>query len=138
MSLVRRVQGGIRERLHGADARAARGRVDLAERVARDSRSEPGGEQVPIEDAATVQQWLRELRPDVTVMVHRPWGTIAAQASGARPVNVFLSDGRNAWFAVPPGATDDRLLTPIQIEHIMLEAMTSTARPEWPRWVELL
>jgi hypothetical protein len=137
MGLVRRVQGGIRQRLGDAGVKAARSRVDIAERVASDRKAEAGGEQVPVADSATVQQWLRDLGPDVTVLVHRPWGTVAAQGSGKRPINVFLSEGASAWFAVPPGATDDHLLTPLQVEHIVLEAMSSPQRPAWPRWVEL-
>ena len=140
MGLLRRVQGGIKQRLHGAGAKAVRSRLELAERLApRSPQTPPGGEQVTLSDGATVQQWLREMRPDVTVMVHRPWGTIAAQGAGPRQVNVFLlGEGTNAWFAVPPEPADDHALTPHQVEHIVLDAMTSADRPAWPQWVELV
>jgi len=45
-----------------------------------------------------------------------------------------MSDGEKSWFAVPPGAVDDRDLTPEQVEHILLDALTASGPPEWPDW----
>ncbi|HEY7223191.1 MAG TPA: hypothetical protein VH561_06230 [Micromonosporaceae bacterium] len=130
---------GLFERVRKAGAEAARSqtRLDVAERVTPRSAPEPGGEQVRLADTATVQGWLRQMGPDETVLVHRHWGTIAVRTGRRRPVGVYLSDGANAWFAVPPGADDDHLLDPVQVEQIVLEAMRSPDRPAWPRWVEL-
>ena len=142
---------GLRARLHNhmagqagkvvkrAGERAARAdvRKDLAERVTPRGSADPGGEQVPLADRATVQAWLRQMGPDETVLVHRPWGTIAARSHADFPTGVFLSDGANAWYAVPPVTIEDLPLTKVEVEHIMLEAMSSEQRPAWPRWVEL-
>jgi hypothetical protein len=96
-----------------------------------------GGEQVSLTDGETVRLWLRELSPDETVLVHRAWGTVAARHDHRYPPGVLLSDSSGAWFAVPPDAADNHPLTPGQVEHIVLEALTSPARPAWPRWVAL-
>ena len=96
------------------------------------------GEQAALSDRATVQRWLREMRPEqqVQVWVHRAWGTIAAVADRNESVGVFLSDGKNSWMAHAPGAPDDQPLTPGQVEHVMLDALTAPGRPAWADWRE--
>lgn len=93
-----------------------------------------------LDDRATVQRWLREWRPDrdQQVFVHRPWGTVVAVADGRLPISVFMSDGDKSWFAVAPGAPDDQELTPEQVEHVLLDALTSTGPPTWPEWRYLI
>jgi hypothetical protein len=128
---------GLLQRVRRAGAQAARTRVDLAERVTPRGSEGGGGEQVTLTDSGTVQGWLRRMGPDETVLVHRAWGTVAVRNGRRRPVGVYLSDGANAWFAVPPGAEDHHLLTADEVEQIVLDALTSAERPAWPRWVAL-
>jgi hypothetical protein len=130
---------GLVQRVRRAGARAARARTDLADRIFARGTLATGGEQVPLAEGETVRGWLREMGPEDTVLVHRAWGTVAVRNDRREPTaGVFLSDGANAWFAVPPGAEDHHPLTLPEIEHIVLEAMTSPTRPAWPRWVELI
>jgi len=75
--------------------------------------------------------------PDDTVLVHRAWGTVAARADRLLPPGVLLSNETGAWFAAPPEADEERLLTWFEVERIVLEALTSPTRPAWPRWVAL-
>ncbi|WP_460662930.1 hypothetical protein [Kribbella swartbergensis] len=93
-------------------------------------------ESAELSDRETVQRWLRELSPDrdQQIFVHRSWGTVAAVADRHHPLGVYLADGDKSWFAAAPGATDKQGLTPDQIEHIMLDALTSPERPQWPEW----
>jgi hypothetical protein len=101
-------------------------------RIARDTAE--------LTERETVQGWLRELRPerDQQILVHRPWGTVAAVADGHHPVAVFLSDREKSWSAAVPGTTDDRDLTPEQVEHVLLDAMTAPGPPDWPEWRYLI
>ncbi len=123
---------------NGERAARSESRLDIAERVLpRERTLDLNGEQVALHERAKVQAWLREMGPDETVLVHRAWGTIAARSHSDFPVGVFLSDSDGAWFAVPPGPDEELPLTPSEVEHIMLDAMSSPQRPAWPRWVEL-
>ena len=123
---------------NGERAARSESRLDIAERVLpRERTGELGADQVALHERETVQAWLREMGPDETVLVHRAWGTIAARSHRDFPAGVFLSDGAGAWFAVPPGPEEELPLTPVEVEHIMLDAMSSSDRPAWPRWVEL-
>jgi hypothetical protein len=90
-------------------------------------------ESAELSDRATVRRWVRGLRPglDQTVLVDRPWGTVTVTG---HPVTVLLTDGENAWFAVAPGAPDSQDLTPGQVEHVVLDALMSPDRPQWPDW----
>jgi hypothetical protein len=128
---------GLLGRIRQAGERVARSRVDVAERIAPRNVLTPGGEQVSLADGETVRSWLRDMGPDDTVLVHRSWGTVAARADRRLPPGVLLSDDTGAWFAAPPEADDERLLTWGEVERIVLEAMTSPTRPAWPRWVSL-
>ena len=79
-------------------------------------------------------------RPLCTAATHwsrASWGTIAARADRTLPPGVLFSDETGAWFAAPPEADEERLLTWFEVERIVLDAMTSPARPTWPRWVAL-
>jgi hypothetical protein len=110
---------------------------DLAERLTGRGLFRVARESAALSDRQTVQKWLRELRPEKRneqVLVHRPWGTVAAVADGHHPVGVVLSDGEKSWYASAPGATKDQKLTPEQVEHIMLDALTAPSRPDWPEW----
>jgi hypothetical protein len=93
-------------------------------------------ESARLDEAETVQRWLRELRPEAEhqILVHRPWGTMLAVADKVHPIGVLLTVGDRSWFAVPPGADVDAELTADQIETIMLEALTSETPPAWPDW----
>jgi hypothetical protein len=121
----------------GSDGvRAGVVRTGSAERLSRRTRFKVTGESARLDDAETVQRWLRELRPesDQQILVHRPWGTMLAVADKIHPMAVLLTVGERSWFAVPPGADDDAELTADQIETIMLDALTSETRPAWPDW----
>jgi hypothetical protein len=128
---------GLLARVRRAGARAARSRLDLVERLTTARALRDDGVQVPLADSATVRRWLRDMGPAETVLVHRAWGTLAARAGREDTVNVFLSDGASAWYAVPPGTHEAHPLTLGQVEHIVLDAMSSPERPAWPHWVEL-
>jgi hypothetical protein len=90
-------------------------------------------EVVALTDRKTVQAWVRELRTehDVTLLVHRFWGTVAAVADG-HSVAVLMSDGEEVWTAEIPGMGQD--LTLDQIEHVILDALDSPGPPAWPDW----
>ena len=110
--------------------------VDVAERFVSVGLLRSSRETADLGDRATVTRWLRELvhADDQQVLVHRPWGTVAAVAEGGHPPAVVRSDGENSWFATEPGAPDDRSLTPDQVEHVVLDALTSAQAPAWPDW----
>ena len=110
---------------------------DVAELLTTRGPLRVDSETTSLDDRETVQQWVRGLRPEAgqQVFVHRPWGTLAAVAEGRHPVSVVLSDGKDSWFATAPGATD---LTPEQVEHVVLDALTSSERPQWPEWKPLI
>ncbi|HEX5967413.1 MAG TPA: hypothetical protein VFY88_02965 [Intrasporangium sp.] len=113
---------------------------ETVERLTRRGLFRVEGESAALSDRETVRRWLRELREDrdQQVMVHRPWGTVAAVADGRHPVAVVMSDGEHSWSAAVPGAAGSAELTPDQIEHVMLEALNGPSRPQWPTWVELI
>jgi hypothetical protein len=97
-------------------------------------------ERVPLTDAETVQRWLRQLDPDLNHQVHirRPWGVIAAVTDRRNPVAVVMSDLEDrSWGAYPPGGDGHAELTADQVEHVMLDALTSAERPAWPDWRRL-
>jgi hypothetical protein len=91
---------------------------------------------VPVSDRAAVVGWVRELvrASDHQVQVHRPWGTVAGVAERGRPVTVVMSDGDHSWFAAAPGADPEQPLTPEQVEHVLVDSLTSAQAPEWPDW----
>ena len=112
---------------------------DLVERLSGRALGAPGSEQTTLDDSATVQLWLRDLgAADQQVLVHRPWGTVAAVADGRHPVEVVMSDGESSWTAEPPGAEGVHGLTPDQVQHVVLDSLTSTGPPEWPAWRRLV
>ena len=97
-------------------------------------------EEAALADHQTVQRWARELRPDrdQAIVVFRSWGAVFAEALGHRPVQVVLSHGGKSWVAAVPGSDDDRDLTPDQVEHVLLDALTSSGPPSWPVWRHLV
>jgi len=123
--------GWLRDRL----GRLRGGPMNVAERLT-------GGlldlqqEEAELSDRDTVVRWLREMHPDhrTQILVHRPWGTIAAVADRGESVAVFLSDGKRTWIAAAPGAPDDGYLTPGQVEHVVLDALTAPEPPTWAEW----
>jgi hypothetical protein len=123
--------------LRGRGAKAAPSEV--AERLTRHGLFRVDREAVSLSDGDTVRLWLRRLASerDQQVLVHRPWGTVAAVADGRNPLTVVMSDGEHSWVAAAPGSVDDQDLTPEQVEHVMLDALASSARPEWPKWCDL-
>jgi hypothetical protein len=120
--------------------RRPRGPRETAERLTRRGLFRVEGESAALTDRETVRRWLQELRADrdQQVLVHRPWGTVAAVADGRHPVAVVMFDGEHSWSATAPGAVGSQELTPDQIEHVMLEALTTPSRPQWPTWVNLI
>src|SRR5215203_800520 len=99
---------------------------DVAERLTGHGPFRVARAAAELSDRETVQRWLRELHRDrdEQVVVHRPWGTIAAVADGRHPVTVILSAEEKSWYAAAPGAADDQELTPDQVEHVLLDALT--------------
>lgn len=113
------------------------GEVDRAERL---TSSEAGvrKELVGLDERDVVRGWLRELGPgcDYQVFVHREWGTVFV-VPDEEAVSVLWTDGHSSWVAVPPGAADEKALTPQQIEQIVLNATSSSGPPQWPDWSAL-
>jgi hypothetical protein len=109
---------------------------DVVERLTRRGLFQVDRDSASLNDRGTVRTWLHELRPerDQQVFVHRRWGTIVAVADRRHPVGVILHDGERSWFATAPGAPDNQDLTPDQVEHILLDALTADSRPQWPDW----
>ncbi|MGS2618257.1 hypothetical protein ACVCAH_27580 [Micromonospora sp. LZ34] len=112
---------------------------DVAERLTSRGPFRVSTETVPLTDRETVRRWLRDLDPDLGQQVHirRPWGVVAAVTDRRHPVGVVMSDAEDrSWAAYAPG-TDERALTPDQVEHVVLDALTATERPAWPQWRRL-
>jgi hypothetical protein len=109
---------------------------DVAERLTRRGLFRVDRDAAALSDRGTVQAWLRELDRgrDQQVWVHRRWGRVVAVADRRQPVTVILHDGEKSWFATAPGAAGDQELTPDQVEHILLDALTAESRPQWPDW----
>jgi hypothetical protein len=127
--------GWLRDRF----GRSSGGPTDSAERLTTRGLVKTARESAALGDRETVRRWVHELHPerDQQILVHRPWGTVAAVADGRHPVTVLRSDGDDSWFAVVPGAADDRSLTPEQVEHVLLDALTASGPPDWPEWRRL-
>ena len=108
----------------------------LAERLTTRGPFRVTRESAALSDRETVQSWLRELHPKRDQQIHivRSWGTVLAVADGRHPVKVLLSDGKKSWFAAIPGAADNLNLTPDQVEHVLLDALTASSPPGWPEW----
>jgi hypothetical protein len=109
---------------------------DVAERLTGRGLFRVARESAELSDRGTVQRWLRELHRarNQQVLVHRRWGTIGAVADGRHPVTVILATEEKSWYAAAPGAADDQALTPDQVEHVLLDALTASSRPQWPDW----
>jgi hypothetical protein len=102
-------------------------------------------ETTSLRDVETVRRWIRALHAEVDQQVHirRSWGTVAAVTDRRHPVCVVLSVGEHSWVAEPPdGATTTRSgyadMTLEQVEHVMVDSLTSPERPHWPRWSDLV
>ncbi|WP_027644722.1 hypothetical protein [Salinispora oceanensis] len=100
------------------------------------------GDTVGLDDRDTVVRWLRELHQerDQTVIIHRSWGAVCVVGEGRAPTDIMLTedDGR-MWYAARAGSKIPQKrpqLTPAEVEHVMLEALTSANRPQWPEWRE--
>ncbi|RKN42773.1 hypothetical protein [Micromonospora endolithica] len=98
-------------------------------------------EAVGVGDRETVVRWLRGLHQEEnqTVVIHRPWGSICVVADGRAPTDVMVTDGDRMWYAARPGSgLPQKLpqLSPDQVEHVMLDALTSDTPPRWPEWRE--
>jgi hypothetical protein len=96
-------------------------------------------ESVPLSDAESVRRWIRTLHADQQIHVRRPCGTVLAVHHGTPPVRVLLADGEKSWVAEPPDATTKAKggyadMTLEQVEHVVVDALTSPDRPQWPRW----
>jgi len=120
--------------------RGSREPGESAERLTRRGLFRVESESAALTDQETIRGWLRGLTTarDQQVLVHRAWGTVAAVADGRHPVVVVLSDGEHSWSAAVPGAAGSKELSPDQVEHVMLEALTAPSRPQWPTWVDLI
>ncbi len=116
--------------------------MDVAARVTTSGSSgrQVTRESAPLSDRDTIRIWMRDLRPEsrAQVFVHRPWGTVVAVAEGRDPITVIMSEGDHAWFATAPGAAEEQALTPEQVEHVILDALSASGRPAWPDWRELI
>lgn len=113
---------------------------DVAERLTSRGLLRVSTETVPLTDRETVRRWLRDLDPDLGQQVHirRPWGVVAVVTDRRHPVAVVMSDAEDrSWAAYAPGADERADLTSDQVEHVMLDALTATERPAWPRWRRL-
>jgi hypothetical protein len=114
--------------------------TDVAERLTPRGLFRVDRDSASLSDRGTVQTWLRELHQDSRqqIFIHRRWGTIVAESDRRHPVTVILFDGEKSWLATAPGADERQALTPEQVEHIMLDALTEDGRPQWPDWHYLI
>ena len=114
---------------------------DIVERLTTTRRFPPRVEQetASLGDEEIVRGWVRALRPerDQQVHVRRTWGVVAAVCDGKWPIGVFFTNGERSWVAEPPGGGPSDL-TPEQVEHVVVDALTSTQRPTWPEWRPLV
>ena len=110
--------------------------VDIVERFVSRGLLRSSRETAELSARDTVTGWVRELvrADDQQVMVHRPWGTVAAVAERRHPATVVLSDGVDSWFATGPEAATTQPLTPDEVEHVVLDSLTASDRPSWPYW----
>jgi hypothetical protein len=106
---------------------------DVAERLTTRGLFRVVRESAALSERETVQDELHQAR-DQQVAIFRSWGTVVAVADARHPVTVFLSDADKSWFAVPPEVSDDGDLTPDQVEHVLLDALTASSPPTWPEW----
>lgn len=103
-------------------------------------RRDVTGEQTSVDDLETVLRWLRGMGRNgyQTLIVHRGWGSMSTIAEKSKPPgDVLLSAGDGTYYATAPGSDIPRTqpqLTPAQVEHIMVDGLTSPAAPRWPRW----
>jgi hypothetical protein len=111
--------------------------LDVAERLTGRGLFRTTRDTAALSDDETVRRWLSELQGDQHVLVHRPWGTVAAASGRRGPIKVFLADGEISWFAVPPEADDDVDLTPEQVSLVVIDALTAPSPPRWPDWRRL-
>lgn len=114
--------------------------AELVERLTTVRRFPPrtARETVPLSARATVQGWIRSLRPedDAQVHVRRHWGVLAVVADGRNPITVVVSDNSHTWVARPNGPGRIELTTD-QIEHLTLEALEAEKRPDGDTWEPL-
>lgn len=119
--------------------------MDVAERLTTRRqglfRKVVTGETVGLSDRDTVVRWLRELHleRDQTVIIHRSWGAVCVVGEGRAPTDIMMSDGDRTWYAARAGSNIPQKrpqLTPNEVEHVMLDALTSDAPPQWPEWRE--
>jgi hypothetical protein len=97
------------------------------------------GETVALSDRTTVVRWLREIHRyrDQTIIIHRPWGSVCVVADGLPPSAVLMASDDGRFYAAYPGSTIPQTnpqLTPDQVEHVMVDALTSVGPPRWPEW----
>lgn len=105
---------------------------ERARRLTARGRRRTDSDVAGLDDREVVQGWLRELGGDrdQQVYVDRSWGTVVAVAERRYDgINVFLSDGERTWHASLPGADSTADLAPAQVEHVLLDALTSTGPP---------
>jgi hypothetical protein len=112
--------------------------MDVAERLTTPTRFPlpVKREAASLSDDHLVRSWIRALRTDRgdVVMVHRPWGILTAAGDGKHPIDVILWDGEHSWVAEAPGSTDRGALTLEQVEHVVVDALSSSEPPSWPQW----
>jgi hypothetical protein len=113
-----------------------RGPVDLAERWTSTGWRKSRGESVSVRDRDAVDVWLRELGDagKQQVMIHRPWGTIAAVADRRGRLAVVMADSGHSWSAAAPGGKRGSELSRDQVRVVMTEALDSAHRPTCVDW----
>ncbi|MCN0178148.1 hypothetical protein [Salinispora arenicola] len=99
------------------------------------------GDTVSLGDRDAVVRWLRELHQErnQTVIIHRPWGSVCVVGEGTAPTDILMSEGDRMWYAARAGSNLPQKhpqLAPDEVEHVMLDALTSDTPPRWPEWRE--
>ncbi|NIL59719.1 hypothetical protein [Salinispora arenicola] len=99
------------------------------------------GDTVSLGDRDAVVRWLRELHQErnQTVIIHRPWGSVCVVGEGKAPTDILMSEGDRMWYAARAGSNLPQKhpqLAPDEVEHVMLDALTSDTPPRWPEWRE--
>jgi hypothetical protein len=116
------------------------GPVNVAERWTSLGWRKSHGESASVSDRATVASWLRDFggARKQQILIHRPWGTIAAVVDRRGRVEIVVADGNHSWLATATGSVTKTGISAEQARQVMLEALDAMARPTSVEWKPLV